>query len=224
MSKILRFEALPGTFKKTLEPMINSVPDWYRKIERFYNVDNEKYATVKHCMPFLDALTTGYSIALGKDVYVTQTLHGPFINYKDLPSPVGNRAPGATGKMPAPEGYDEEHLVWQTQTAFILPEGYSAIFTHPLNRFDLPFITLSGVVDGEMNVHAGNIPFYIKKGFEGLIPAGTPIIQVIPFLREDWKSKPEKGLWNESLLNTSSDDYKEGRWYLRRKHHRKSYK
>ena len=200
--------------------MINSIPYWYKEIERFY----EKEPTVKHCIPFLDALTTGYFIALGKDVYVTQTPHGPSIRYEDLPSPVDDRGPGSTGKMSPPEGYDEEHFVWQTQVAINLPEGYSALFTHPLNRFDLPFITLSGIVDGGMNVHGGNIPFYIKKGFEGLIPAGTPIIQVIPFLRENWESKPKKGLWNKSLLNTSNEDYAKGRWYLRNHHYKKSYK
>jgi len=220
MSKILRFEAEPSTLKKALQPMINSVPDWYREIERFY----EKEPTVKHCIPFLDALTTGYFIALGKDVYVTQTPHGPSIRYEDLPSPVDDRGPGSTGKMPPPEGYDEEHFVWQTQVAINLPEGYSALFTHPLNRFDLPFITLSGIVDGAMNVHGGNIPFYIKKGFEGLIPAGTPIIQIIPFLRENWESKPKRGLWNKSLLNMSNEDHGKGRWYLRNHHHKKSYK
>ena len=36
----------------------------------------------------------------------------------------------------------------------------------------------------------------IKKGFEGEIPAGTPIVQVIPFKREEWEAKSTKGLWD----------------------------
>jgi hypothetical protein len=31
-------------------------------------------------------------------------------------------------------------------------------------------------------------PFFIKKDFNGLIPAGTPILQAIPFKRDDWKA------------------------------------
>ena len=34
-----------------------------------------------------------------------------------------------------------------------------------------------------------NFPFFIKEGFTGLIPYGTPIVQIIPFKRDDWKSK-----------------------------------
>jgi hypothetical protein len=40
----------------------------------------------------------------------------------------------------------------------------------------------------------GNVPFYIKKGFEGIIPQGTPIAQLIPFRQENWSSKKTKGL------------------------------
>ena len=32
----------------------------------------------------------------------------------------------------------------------------------------------------------GNVPFFIKSGFEGVIPAGTPIAQLIPIKREKW--------------------------------------
>ena len=32
------------------------------------------------------------------------------------------------------------------------------------------------------------MPFFIIKGFEGLIPAGPPYAQIIPFKREDWDS------------------------------------
>ena len=35
------------------------------------------------------------------------------------------------------------HNLWSIEA----PEGYSLLFTHPVNRFDLPFTTLSGLVD-----------------------------------------------------------------------------
>jgi hypothetical protein len=141
-----------------------------------------------------------------------------------MPAPVNNRPPGQTGRMPAPAGYSLEHTIFQTQAAVKLPDGYSAIFTHPLNRFDLPFITLSGVVDGPFVVHNGNIPFHIKDGFEGVIPKGTPIMQIIPFKRENWESKFKKGVWEEGQANVNNDDYREGNWYRRRKWQKKSYR
>ena len=140
------------------------------------------------------------------------------------PQPGFNRPPGQTGKMPAPAGYSPEHLIWHTKAAVRLPDGYSALFTHPLNRFDLPFITLSGVVDGPFVVQGGNIPFHVKEGFEGLIEEGTPILQIIPFLRENWQSKEVEGTWDEGQEQTASQDYAKGTWYRRRKWHKKTYK
>jgi hypothetical protein len=30
------------------------------------------------------------------------------------------------------------------------------------------------------------MPFYMKYGFKGIIPAGTPMYQIIPVKREEW--------------------------------------
>jgi hypothetical protein len=40
-----------------------------------------------------------------------------------------------------------------------------------------------------MGIH---FPFLLKKGFEGIIPAGTPLAQIIPFKRDNWVSEQEK--------------------------------
>ena len=44
-----------------------------------------------------------------------------------------------------------------------------------------------------------HFPFLLKKNFEGLIKQGTPIIQVIPFKRESWKSSYSFLKQNEHL-------------------------
>ena len=36
---------------------------------------------------------------------------------------------------------------------------------------------------------AGNYPFLLKDNFSGIIPAGTPLFQIIPFKRDNWKSE-----------------------------------
>ena len=58
----------------------------------------------------------------------------------------------------------------------------------PINRFDLPFLSISGFIDCNYGFSlAGNMPFFIKKGFEGVIPAGTPYMQIIPIKNENWE-------------------------------------
>ena len=53
---------------------------------------------------------------------------------------------------------------------------------------------MSGIIDFDKSIHAqiGNIPFYIKRGFTGNIPAGTPMFQIIPIKREDWQSENQE--------------------------------
>jgi hypothetical protein len=33
------------------------------------------------------------------------------------------------------------------------------------------------------------MPFFLKEGFSGLVPKGTPYAQIIPIKREDWTSE-----------------------------------
>jgi hypothetical protein len=48
-----------------------------------------------------------------------------------------------------------------------LPEGYSAIFTQPFNRFDLPFMSSTGIMDLDTGIGPGAVPFAVKDGFNG---------------------------------------------------------
>ena len=226
---VLHYEGSPTVEKKGIGAMVEIVPDWYKKTPKFLDnkdpSNNMPAMGLKMCIPFLDAMTTGFYMSLPQEVYVEQTENGPSIRCKHEPMPISNRPPMTTDPMPSPAGHDEEHFIWQTQYAFHLPEGYSAILTHPFNRFELPFMTFTGVVDGDFFMHGGNIPFSIKKGFEGVIPKGTPILQIIPFKREDWVAKKKKGVWRRSMENhpERSYDYQVG-WYRKNIWRKKVYK
>jgi hypothetical protein len=51
------------------------------------------------------------------------------------------------------------------------------------------FTILPGVVDTDQYKAPVNFPFVLNEAdkFEGLIPAGTPMAQVIPFKRDSWQ-------------------------------------
>ena len=61
-------------------------------------------------------------------------------------------------------------------------------FTHPVNRFDLPFTTLSGLVDCDRYTDTWiHFPaHWHNTRFQGVLPKGTPIAQCIPVKRENW--------------------------------------
>ena len=201
-------------YKDEIRPMTEVVPKWYKEIKRWAELGKndikpfdksmgelERWPTVKHCLPFFDGITTGYALVLTENIYVEQTPDGPVIRWQDSDKqkmpPVNSRPPYATDPMPTPVGYAKEHFIWTKQMVVKPPDGYSILYTHPLNRFDLPFLTVSAVVD-DYAMPGANISFYIKEGFEGEILAGTPVAQLIPYKRENWKSLKDKSVLVES--------------------------
>lgn len=181
-----------------------SVPDWYRKASQFIGGKMIARETgginkdLKLCVPFLDALTAGYCIELPCDVLVEQDPRGVGFFWHELPEPIEMRSKDIASTMPRPLGCDEDMYAWMMDWAIQTPPGYSLLVTHPFNRFDLPFVTTSGIMDSDMYASAGQIPFFLKAGFSGVIPAGTPIAQLIPIKRDDWVS--EELEYDEKLL------------------------
>src|SRR5260370_372658 len=69
--------------------------------------------------------------------------------------------------------------------------GYSILFTHPVNRADLPFTTFTGLVDCD-TFHDSPVNFPARwhdTGFNGVLPKGTPVAQCLPVKRESWASQ-----------------------------------
>jgi len=50
-------------------------------------------------------------------------------------------------------------------------------------------MTVSGIIDNDKVNLPGSMPFFLKEGWTGVIPKGTPYAQLIPFKREDWESE-----------------------------------
>lgn len=171
------------------------IPQWYkdvvpaskdsRKINYEGGNDN---LTIKECMPFIDSLSTGYIQETWCDINLEFTNDGTRVNYGYAHSPkiLNVRDHVNVGHS---EYFYPIEFVWITPWQFKLPKGYSALVVSPLNHF-LPFHTLSGVIDSDEFFHTsgGNLPFYVYKGFKGIIPAGTPMYQIIPIKRESWLS------------------------------------
>jgi hypothetical protein len=112
---------------------------------------------------------------------------------------------------------------WKFKIALEVPKGYSFLITHPLNRYDLPFTTMSAIVDADFGLHGGQVPFFLKENFEGIIPMGTPIAQIIPFKRDNWISEKSLGLWKKSDLNNKRAYMVTSGWYKKNHWKKKSF-
>lgn len=170
-------------------PSKKSIPDWYKKSPVF-DPNNYQETVLKQCMPFFDATTSGYIQRTWKEIFIGFKNNELFIDSADGPNIINVRK---NSNLPVNNSYYPVEFVWERQWSAKLPKGFSMLVTHPHNRLDLPFTTLSGIVDGDEFYHtpSGNIPFYVHKDFSGFIPIGTPMYQIFPFKRESWESYKE---------------------------------
>jgi hypothetical protein len=179
-------------------PAKSLIPEWFSNSSKYWKNENGEYIVVsedgerslgfKSCPALLDIFSAGYLLKtpcdlyfykMGEEIYVTAS--------KDFADFCGKRA--YMNEFFYPTGYSKSSFHWYANWGLDLPNGYSALYLHPLNRFDLPFLTTNGIIDSDKYGSPGLIPFFIKEGFTGYIPKGTPYAQVIPFKREDWKIK-----------------------------------
>ena len=218
-NNLIKFKSLRPWLKKesasTPSPTQSLIPDWYKEADRFAKnpYSGEYYKapqtvcpfpkegtsddygmipTWKACPAILDAFTTGYVLKTPCDIIFFKNKQGKIdvsINdnqYKDFCTA---RPPMPQFKHPA--GYYQDHFAWQPDWGLEVPDGYSCLYMTPMNRFDLPFLNTTGIVDNDKVHLSGTFPFFIIEGWEGTIPAGTPYMQIFPFKRENWKSEVE---------------------------------
>ena len=216
-----------------IKPASEFIPEWYRLQKSTFDQKNELVtnfpktttSTYKKCTPFYDAMTIGYIIFLTADVEVQRQANGlPYIVWRTTRDMVTEHNLEQWDGMPVPTGYSPFSYKWHNQMGLSTPKDYSLFFTSPINRFELPFITISGVVDTDSYELAVQLPFFVKNDFTGIIKQGTPLAQIIPIKRETWNRKIfkydeefalSKG---EKFFSTIKRSYKNNHWF------RKEYK
>jgi hypothetical protein len=154
--------------------------------------DYGKIPTWKACPAIMDAFATGYVLKTPCDIKFFKNSNGIIdVEVLDTKNKDFCLKRNPMPQFEHPKGFYADHFAWYSQWGLELPEGYSALFMTPLNRFDLPFLNTTGIVDCDKVHILGTFPFFIVEGWEGILPAGTPYLQIIPFKREDWKQKIE---------------------------------
>lgn len=193
MSVSIKFTDTTGLVTENYfpKPARQVMPEWFIKVPA--HLDNAdswdgESLTAKRCAPLLDGFSSGYILFTVVDILVQHDESGR-LTYRWPNEPglefqqkwqVGEHKGiteeyAAIPKMPSP---------WAIET----PAGYSCLFVPPLNRDDAVFEIFSGVIDTDTYNTNGSMPFkMIDPKFDGIIPAGTPMAQVIPFKRDQFE-------------------------------------
>jgi hypothetical protein len=202
MSKIINFRARDKTqfqIQPKPYPAIKQLPEWFTKSSPHYGSNifpddgklhfrnRDANTTYKKCVPLLDSLSAGYIIPLWADVMIEQDGKGAQIYWKTFNS-VFELHGQSSKQIPAPVGYDQ--VVYKLSNCWIpqTPKGYSCLIISPLGYNNLPFHAIPAIVDTDSSTLELVFPMWVKTGFEGIVEKGTPMIQVIPFKRDDWNS------------------------------------
>lgn len=206
----IKFQAIDQVSDAVLDipkPAVMSIPDWYKNSptrmdgEKADGLSKETVAvsnlTIKGCSPFLDALSFGYIYELPFDIeFRKDPIKGLGIRWATEMDLISGHTADQYQLLPDPVDGLSGVLKWVFPFKLETPIGYSCLFTHPLNRHDLPFRTFSGVVDTDTYPGAVQFPFQLlstileKDIF--ILEKGTPLCQIVPFKRDDWDSSKEE--------------------------------
>jgi hypothetical protein len=171
------------------KPALFFIPKWYKEMEAYFPKDRtpDSLPTIKKCIPVLDAITAGYIIVSPCDVYVSIKDGEP--NYNSTINNLISFHPRKQGYK-HPNANEHQFPKWINPWSIKTPKGYSCLFIPPMHNPNEHFVILEGIVDTDTYSASVNFPFVLKNTTkEFMIPAGTPIAQVIPFKRDDWKSR-----------------------------------
>jgi hypothetical protein len=189
------FRCDPSLADSLIRPMParRALPDWLREMpsKAFSPTHGEEVRTVKQCPPFVDAMGHGFIIPLPCDIHVrdgalTWDWDRPLLSVDLHPiSPVSFHVPEQATGAPF---FDSESVLVKFNSFWTieLEPGYSLLATHPVNRIDLPFQLLTGLVDCDRFTDVGVLfpARWINPEFEGVLPRGTPVAQCFPVARE----------------------------------------
>lgn len=211
-------------------PASHFIPEWHKNMpsysptptcpaaDRLSLTGGGTNVTAKKCIPMLDSISSGYIVPLWADIVVEQSQNGPLLNWLVEDSVFSLHGSSYVGMTPPPSF---SHIVFKYMTYFRMetPNGYSVQVRPPAGHYNLPIQVIPAIIDTDRSVIDSNFPCWIKKDFEGIIKKGTPVAQVIPFKRENWKSEfsyiTEDQFsiqLNKGFLSTVKNNYVENIW------------
>jgi len=165
------------------------LPDWYKQQPGYNHFD---HPTIKRCIPVFDAMSSGYFLLSPSNITVDSTNHGGLVVTCDNDfdgTLISQHDVYQYNMYPIPKGFHNHVLrinpMWGVKT----PAGYSSLFIHPLHNGHRNLNALAGLIDTDNFISDGHLSFFVRSDTTFKIKKGTPLVQVIPFKRNEWESQ-----------------------------------
>jgi len=192
-------------------PAKKFLPDWFKSLPSELTSPIPA-PTIKNCVPVTDMLTAGYIIKnsyefdlkinsnlkvseLGMTQYISWRCDAPESNYID--AHFHEQCPVQ------PAGTKTDYFKIKNDWIIKTPKGYSCLILQPFYFFENRYKLMSAIVDTDKH----DTPI-IFTGYPTTLPEveitikpGDPLVQVIPFKRDDWNMKISEKENHSSLLH-----------------------
>ncbi len=142
-------------------------------------------------MPVFDMMTAGYMLTLPADINIEISHDGsPLMQWStDGMEMITHHSPEQFSQLSVPPEYYNVGYKFMNNWIIKTKPGYSCMFIQPSQRDDLPFQIIPAIVDTDQHPVPVNFPFFLRKDYTGVLEMGMPIVQIIPFKREEWESE-----------------------------------
>ena len=178
------------------------MPEWYKNIpmlmgpegvdeylEMTKTVDRTR-RTIRHCVPVLDYMTSGYLIRAAAHIKVKPT-DDPETDIKGIryfTAQMGSFELHGHAQCPVKIGGEKKTYIKFTNPWLIrTPPGYSCLFYQPFYNLEERYTLLPAIVDTDKHDVPVNFPGYLNGPDEIEVLPGDPLMAVFPFKRDDWK-------------------------------------
>ena len=180
----IEFHTLAGGIDKIPHPYpaARHIPDWLKSMPP----DHAHGGTLKRCPPFLAAMTAGYIIPAPFDATLTMNDAGE-LTLRGTVSFLSTHFPAQVQGAP----FGNARIVkFENPWIIVTPGDYVCLITAPVNRFEMPFTPLTGIVETGTYYREVHLPMActMRPGETFVLRRGAPMIQVIPLRREEWTS------------------------------------
>jgi hypothetical protein len=172
-----------------VKPSKKTVNEWFKGMPTEKTVPQAglEFKTIKECMPAMDMMTSGYTIFNTYELEINPTQrHG----YEDVTVGTNNMDYVTTHhheQCPVKIDGKKKHFVKIHQPWLIkTPPGYSCLFMQPFYELEQRYRLMPAIVDTDKHDLPVLLPGYTVNSDPFVIEPGVPLMQVIPFKREDW--------------------------------------
>ena len=186
-------------FKPVLAKSV--APDWWKKMKIFQAVRGRRTQTIRSCPAMHDWLKSGWYILANRDIEVLVgqdreglsnenfiTLDSSDSGYNS-PSHPSEQFDNAFDYIKNNKGHVKDAFKMRNPWNIITPPGYSTFYLEPFLFQNDYFATWQGIIDTDKfntNLDNSQIILYPKTEESFTITKGTPLVQVIPYKREEW--------------------------------------